>query len=72
MIRQVTVYLDDNELETMDGAFRCGPVVCENLGGGEEVHNALLDNRGYWNLGELRAEVAALFRVPAEMVLLSA
>lgn len=68
----VTVYLDDNELECMDGAVRCGLVVWEDEEGEERVEQGLMDNSGFWSIAELVSEVAGILRVRPDAVLVAA
>lgn len=71
MIANVTVYLDDNRLECMDAAIRCGYIVAEDESGEETFHHDLLDSSGYWSLHDLVNEVAAILRVNRGAVLVA-
>lgn len=72
MITTVTVFLDDNELEFMDGAVRCGYIVAQDEQGREIFYQDLLDNSGYPTTRELVDEVAGLLQVRREEVLVAA
>jgi len=71
MVKDVTVYLDDNELEFTDNEIRCGFIVSRDNNGEETLHHDLLDNKGYYNVRDLVGEVAGLFRVRREVVLVN-
>ncbi len=72
MITNVTVFLDDNQLEYMDGAVRCGYIVAQDEQGRETFYQDLLDNSGYPTTRELVDEVAGLLQVRREEVLVAA
>lgn len=72
MITNVTVYLDDNQLEFMDGALRCGTVVAEHENGEETFFHNLLDNAGYRSARELISEIVAILGIRPESVFLAA
>jgi len=71
MVRNVTVYLDDNELETNDGAMRCASIAYENTEGKEEIRNDLVDSSGFWNMDDLIREVAGVLQVRPDAVMIS-
>ncbi|MFC1523220.1 hypothetical protein ACFL6N_00375 [Thermodesulfobacteriota bacterium] len=68
MIRNVWVFLDDNELEFMDGAFRCGYIVSEDEQGETIFHQNLLDNSGYLSVNDIVDEVTGLLQIRRENV----
>lgn len=72
MITNVTVYLDENRLEFMDGALRCGAIVAEDENGEETFFHNLVDNAGYRSTRELIGEIVALLGIRPESVLLAA
>ncbi|MBU0728739.1 MAG: hypothetical protein KKE17_09215 [Proteobacteria bacterium] len=72
MIANVTVFLDDNELEFMDGTLRCGYVVAEDENGEETYHHDLLDNSGYLSVNDIVHDVSGILNVDREMVLIAA
>lgn len=72
MVANVIVYLDDNELEFMDAAIRCGYIVSEDDSGEANFHFDLLDSSGYHHLGELIRDVAGIFQISQDNVLVSA
>ncbi len=72
MITNVTVFVDDNELEFMDGAIRCGYIVAEDENGAETFHHDLLDNSGFPTIKELVDEVTGILNVDRDVVLVAA
>ncbi len=70
MIRNITVYLDNNQPELME-SLRCGFIVAENEDGEETFHNDLIDSSEYHSLQDLVNDIAGIFRVHRETVLVS-
>lgn len=68
MINAVRVYLEDNCGDYSDGTIQCGFMVSEDESGQEQIHQGLVDNAGYRSLRELVREIAAIFEVSTEMI----
>ena len=67
MVRNVTVYLDNECPEFMD-RVRCGFIVAENEEGEETFHNDLIDNSDYPSLKELVDDISGLLQVRRDEV----
>ena len=72
MIRNVMVFLDDNELEFMDGTIRCGYIISQDENGEESYHFDLLDDSGYLSVTELVDEITGILQVDREAVMVAA
>ena len=62
MIRNVTVYIDNN-LGEMENTFRCGFIVTENIDGEENYYNDLVDQSEYHSLNDLVSDIASILKV---------
>ena len=71
MIRNITVYLDNDRRE-FESSIRCGFIVTENDEGEETYHNDLIDQSEYYSLNELVSDVAGIFRVNRSDILVNA
>lgn len=71
MINTVRVYLEDNVCEYTAGTIQCGFIVSEDETGKENIHHALLDNSGYNSLKELIRDIAAIFQISTELVVVA-
>lgn len=63
MIKNLLVYLDDNQLEFMDGAVRCGCLVAENDEGEETMLQNVIDSSGFSSVKELVDELLGIFNL---------
>lgn len=71
MTTNVRVYLDENSLEFCDEAIRCGFIVSEDETGREDIHHDLIDSRGYRHLTELLRDVAAIFGISPDLIMVA-
>ncbi len=71
MVKNVTVYLDNSQLE-FEECVRCGFIVSENEEGDEMFHNDLIDSSEYHDLGDLIDDIVGIFSVPRDSVLVTA
>ncbi len=70
MVKNITVYLDTDQLE-FENSVRCGFIVSENDEGEETFHNDLIDSSEYHDLNDLVNEITGIFSVPREVVLVT-
>ena len=71
MIKNITVYLDNEQLE-FDNSVRCGFIVAQDERGEETFHNDLIDSAEYHSITELVDDITGLFQVRREAVLVAA
>ncbi|MEN8140381.1 MAG: hypothetical protein ABFR97_04060 [Thermodesulfobacteriota bacterium] len=71
MIRNVTVYLDNEQLE-FNNSVRCGFIVAQDERGEETFHNDLIDSADYHDIGALVSDISGLFAVRREAVMVAA
>ena len=71
MIRNITVYLDDNGSRS-ESSIRCGFIVTENDDGEETCHSNLIDQSEYCSLHDLVSDIAGIFRVNRSDILVNA
>jgi hypothetical protein len=68
-IAHVTVTLDDDVPEDMNGIFRCGSVISEDEDGAViKDHQELIDNREFRSRKALVSRVAKTLKVDASIV----
>ena len=70
MVKNITVYLDTDQLE-FENSVRCGFIVSENEEGEETFHNDLIDSSEYHSLKDLVDDIIGIFRVPRDIVLVA-
>ncbi len=66
----VTVYLDEDIPEYMNGVFRIGSVILEDDQGKETDHDGLVDNTDFHSLDNLKRTVADCLEVNNEIVVI--
>lgn len=71
MIRNITVYLDTDQLEFHE-RIRCGFIVAEDVDGAETYHNDVIDSAEYCSVNELINDVMGIFSVGRESILVAA
>ena len=71
MVKNITVYLDNEQLE-FDNSVRCGFIVAQDERGEETFHNDLIDSVEYHSISELVEDIIGLFKVNREAVLVAA
>jgi len=71
MVRNITVYLDNEQQQFMD-TVRCGFIVAENEDGEETFHNDLIDSSEYQSTKELVDDIIGIFQVRRRDVLIAA
>lgn len=71
MIRNITVYLDNEQQKFID-TIRCGFIVTENEAGEETFHNDLIDSSEYVSIKELVDDIVGIFQVRRRDVLIAA
>lgn len=71
MVRNITVYLDNQQQEFHE-SIRCGFIVAEDEKGEETFHHDLLDNSEYHGVQELIDDIVGLFKVRRQRVLVAA
>ncbi len=67
MVRNITVYLDNERRNFMD-TVRCGFIVAENEDGEESYHNDLIDQSEYSTVKDLVDDVVGVFNVHRDAV----
>ena len=70
-VKNITVYLDNEQQKFMD-SIRCGFIVAENENGEETFHNDIIDSSEYPNMHELINDIAGVFNVRRDVVLVAA
>ena len=70
MVKNITVYLDREQLEFRE-RVRCGFIVAENENGGETYHNDLIDQFEYPSINDLVDDIVGIFRVHKDKVLVA-
>ena len=68
MQNSVLVYVEENQPNSYDELLRCGHLVYTDASGEEQIHNDLLDNRGYHCREDLIREVVGILGVQREAV----
>ncbi|MBU0676077.1 MAG: hypothetical protein KJ950_15680 [Proteobacteria bacterium] len=71
MIRNVTVYIDNNPGE-IENTFRCGFIVTENIDGEENYFNDLIDQSEYYLLRDLVSDIAGILKVRKRDIMVNA
>ena len=71
MVRNITVYLDNDQRQFMD-RVKCGFIVAENEDGKETFYNDLIDNSEYLSIKDLVDDIVGIFRVHRDTVLVAA
>ena len=71
MIRNITVYLD-NQQQEFHNSIRCGFIVSEDERGEETFHTDLLDSSEYHGVQELVDDIVGLFDVRRNRVFVTA
>ena len=71
MVKNITVYLDNERQECMD-RIRCGFIVAENVDGKETFHNDIIDHSEYPSVKELVDDIVGIFKVNRDSVLVAA
>lgn len=69
-ITQVTVYLDDNVPEYMDGIIRCGSVNIEYDDGSEKDDDSIIDNAEYHSPSDLIDDIAKRLGITTDIVII--
>ncbi len=67
MVRNITVYLDNQQQEFYD-SIRCGFIVAEDEKGEESFHNDLLDSSEYHGIQDLVDDIVGIFKVKRNRV----
>ena len=70
MIKNITVYLDNDHLEFID-RVRCGFIVAENEDGRETFHHDLIDHFEYPTIKDLVDDIVGIFHVHKDKVLVA-
>ena len=70
MVKNITVYLDNEKLEFVD-RVRCGFIVTENEDGNENFHNDLIDQSEYRSIKELVDEIVGIFHISKNNILVA-
>ncbi len=71
MVRNITVYLDNERQDFMD-SIRCGFIVAENEEGEETFHNNIIDQSEYPSVKELVDDIIGIFNVHRDAVWVAA
>lgn len=71
MVKNITVYLDNDQLEFMD-RVRCGFIVAEGEDGRETFHHDLIDHSEYPSIKDLVDDIVGIFHVHKDSVLVAA
>ncbi len=71
MVKNITVYLDNAQLE-FDNSVRCGFIVAQDEKGQETFHNDLIDSAEYFSISDLVDDIIGLFKIKREAVLVAA
>ena len=71
MIRNITVYLDNEQQQFMD-TVKCGFIVAESETGEETFRNDLINNSEYPSIKELVDDIVGIFQVQRHDVLVAA
>lgn len=71
MINTVRVYLEENFCEYTNDRIQCSFIVSEDECGKENIHHDLVDTSGYKSLKELVREIAAIFGVSTELIVVA-
>ena len=71
MINTVRVYLEDNFCEYTEDVIKCGFIVSEDDTGKEDIHSDLVDSSGYSSLKELTQDIASIFNVSTELIVVA-
>ncbi len=70
MVRNITVYLDNEHQEFLD-RVRCGFIVAENEKGEETFHNDIIDHSEYPTINELVDDIVGIFKVHRDVVMVA-
>lgn len=70
MVKNITVYLDNEQLELYE-SLRCGFIVAETENGDETFHNDIIDSSEYHSLKELIDDIVGVFKVGRSAVLVA-
>jgi hypothetical protein len=70
MVKNITVYLDNDQLEFMD-RVRCGFIVAEEEDGRETFHHDLIDHSEYPSIKDLVNDIVGIFNVHKDSVLVA-
>lgn len=70
MVKNITVYLDNEQLE-FTNSVRCGFIVSENDQGEESFYNDLIDSSEYHSIQELIDDIVGIFKVQRSAVLVA-
>ncbi|MDR9500750.1 MAG: hypothetical protein RI601_03030 [Desulfurivibrionaceae bacterium] len=71
MIRNITVYLDNQQQEFYE-SIRCGFIVAQDDQGAETFHTDLLDNSEYHGVQELIDDIVGIFQIRRHQILVAA
>lgn len=71
MVRNITVYLDCEQVELKD-RVRCGFIVAQDEAGEETFHNDLIDSFEYPSIRELVDDITGIFGIHRDDVLVAA
>ncbi len=70
MVRNITVYLDNERLNFMN-SIRCGFIVAESEDGEESYYNDIIDQSEYSTVKDLVDDVVGVFNVQRDAVLVA-
>ncbi|MGP9666268.1 hypothetical protein ACT3TY_16815 [Halomonas sp. AOP22-C1-8] len=68
LITEVTVHLDDNVPDYMEGIIRCSSVSIEYEDGSEKADDSMIDNAEYLSEVELVKDIAKRLEIPTGIV----